>query len=171
MISGREWVHITRLVAPKINSVCAGICCIRNKASCRLINSHTAILHIISPSLSSWSLYLKNKSFPTRRESSEQPVKWEGFGTRLTSRGTKHWFCNLVVRSICAQGSLTDTQCNTPPVQYISSAMHLQCNTSPVQYTSSAIHLQCNTPPTQCAPPRGENNLRRFVSRREGRNL
>ena len=138
MISGREWVHITRLVAPKINSVCAGICCIRNKASCRLINSHTAILHIISPSLSSWSLYLKISLF--RQEERAGSNRWSGKGLGPVSR--------LGERSIDF-ATLSSDQSAPRVRSLIPSAIHLQCNTSPVQCTSSAIHLQCNTPPVQ----------------------
>ena len=143
MISGREWVHITRLVAPKINSVCAGICCIRNKASCRLINSHTTIPHNISPSLGSTiPFFLKISLF--RQEERARSNRWSGKGLGPVSR--------LEGRSIDF-ATLSSDQ-SAPRVRSL---------------IPSAIHLQCNTPPTQCAPPRGENNLRRFVSRRDGR--
>ena len=147
MISGREWVHITRLVAPKINSVCAGICCIRNKASCRLINSHTAILHIISPSLSSTSLYLKISLF--RQEERAGSNRWSGKGlgpvSRLGERSID--FATLSSdQSAPRVRSLIPSAIHPLPsaIHPLPSTIHLQCNTPPVQYISSAIHLQHN---------------------------
>ena len=48
-------------------------------------------------------------------------LSWrEGFRNRLTSRGTKHWFCSLVVRSICSPVHCT--------VARFVSAVQAKCN-------------------------------------------